>query len=190
MLRSAERALIGNSRIGSDVVRERRSPQPRSVFGVRLNSKEIGMMQRRVQLVVVFLALTIAGARTVTAQTDPSVYVRFNVDGWWFCPAVSDNYIYGFLAWANTTGAADSQTTVTGNNIRLVWCQREDVDEWTLWGWSNTSTTPGEGGAWVRSLLDDPEVFSLDPDLAYWIPAFGDGEPSQPKHSRELRESV
>lgn len=50
---------------------------------------------------------------------------------------------------------------MTGDNVRIFWCQRETVDTWTLWAWEGSATV-GEAATWIRQLLNDDSVFALE----------------------------
>jgi hypothetical protein len=91
-----------------------------------------------------------------------AAYVRFNVRGWVFAPAVVDGYIFGFLAWANTVDPAEDSVIVTGENLRVLWCQR-DEQAWSVWAW--TGDDVGQAATWVRGLLDAPAAFAEDLQL-------------------------
>jgi len=69
---------------------------------------------------------------------------------------------------------------VTGDNVRIFWCQRETVDTWTLWAWEGSATV-GEAATWIRQLLNDDSVFALESQLPWWIEDAASTNPPMPK---------
>jgi hypothetical protein len=90
------------------------------------------------------------------AKTNENVtWMRFMNDGWIFAPAGLGAEVRGFFAW---TLDAD------GDNIRILWYEREEGDHWSTWGWDD-DTPLGDAAAWVEEHLGGPLVFVEDPDL-------------------------
>ncbi len=94
-------------------------------------------------------------ATAIAQVPDPTVAgVRFGVSGWLFAPAVVNGSVKGFLAWA------DAVPTI-GLNITLGWHQREANGSWTTWAW--TGSDLGAAADYIRTLQQDPSVFSFEP---------------------------
>jgi len=94
-------------------------------------------------------------ATAIAQVPDPTVAaVRFSVSGWLFAPAVVNGSVKGFLAWADVVPTVDL-------NIRLAWHQREANGSWTTWAW--TGSDLGAAADYIRTLQQDPSVFSFDP---------------------------
>lgn len=93
-------------------------------------------------------------ATAIAQVPDPTVAgVRFGVSGWLFAPAVVNGSVKGFLAWADVV-------PTIGLNIRLAWHQREANGSWTTWAWTDSDL--GAAADYIRTLQQDPTVFSFD----------------------------
>ncbi len=109
--------------------------------------------------VAAMMILTCGG--TSHAQDAPS-YVRFEVGGWTFTPAIVQTSVEGFLAWVEDVEAV-------GENITVMWYQHESDGTWTTWAWQSNDV--GVAALHVRGLLGDQLVFASDTDVIAWVEA-------------------
>lgn len=103
------------------------------------------------------LVATITPSVAIAADLKPDVtFVRHHFDGWMMAPATQAGRIVGFLAW-EIEGAAH------GENIDLIWLERDDTSNWSAWGWSNVDK--GAAVNWVRQVYADTTLFDRDGTL-------------------------
>lgn len=109
--------------------------------------------------VAAMMILTCGG--TSHAQDAPS-YIRFEVAGWTFAPAIVQTSVEGFLAWVEDVEAV-------GENITVMWYQHESDGNWTTWAWQSNDV--GVAALYVRGLMGDELVFASDTDVIAWVEA-------------------
>jgi len=108
-------------------------------------------------LVPVLLSALLMLCLTPSAvQADPPAYWRGNVSGWVFAPAIVSGGVVGHLGWADTA-------VITGNNIAIVWFQRESNGTWTTWGWKSGDFCKAVDA--LRTSLSQPTLWAEDDDI-------------------------
>jgi len=105
----------------------------------------------------------VGGGVACGQQNDPPVSQEYHTAEWTFVPAKENGLTIGFLAWL-------SDVQPIGNNIRVIWFQKDGPASWSSWAW--TSIDKLEGARWVRDfvgdqqlLLDAPQL--VNPDFLY-----------------------
>jgi hypothetical protein len=106
---------------------------------------------------VVLAAMLLFGA---PARADDPLVTgwKSRVNGWTFAPAHSaaGGAVLGFLAWA------DPGITV-GDNVSVLWYERDQNDQWRVWGWKTGDFTSAV--AFARAEVSYPALWADDPEL-------------------------
>jgi hypothetical protein len=99
---------------------------------------------------------SLAPAQEVLATNFPA-FTTFQVNNWTVSPAVQNQTVMGFLAYADPN-------SIVGSNIPVVWYQREADGSWTTWGWQDYDVT--DAVLLARAYLADDTIFNDDPILS------------------------
>lgn len=116
----------------------------------------------------------VGGGASVQAITtdDPITYVRHELEGWVFAPAVQDEQVIGFLAWL-LPGEGVS------GNLKIVWSERLTNGHWAQYAWPDGDFH--DAVSWLRALYADGMLLAQDPTISEAIApgiAGGDSVPA------------
>jgi hypothetical protein len=99
--------------------------------------------------------LTCADAYAQGTTTRP-VFATHSFGAWTFEPIMVSGSVAGFLAYADPA-------SLTGDNIPMVWYEKNLDGSWTTWAWEQRDL--GAGVRWVREAYGKPELLTGSPTL-------------------------
>src|SRR5436190_12712349 len=109
-------------------------------------------------------------SRAQQAEVIPAAFTTFQLNNWTLSPAIHNQTVKGFLAYADPG-------SIVGSNLSVVWYQREADGSWTTWAWPAYDLT--DAVLYVRGTISDNSAFEEDPILS--VEAWGTPNGHEPK---------